>query len=278
MSHDRSDVSASGYVLGHSPLEIGRLKTQARFIDPITRHFFLQAGVSEGMRVLDVGTGAGDVAFLVARIVGDLGEVVAVDRVPAALDTARGRASGHAMTNVHFLEGDPAEMRLDSPFDAVVGRYVLQFQPDPSSMLRGIARHVRPGGIVAFHEIDWSGLGSFPAAPVYDQCCAWGIETLRAHGTETRMGAKLHSAFVGAGLPSPTMCLEALVGGGANIEPLLQLIAGLMSTLLPQMERLGVATAADVEIDTLVERLRNDAIAHSSVLFGHYQIGAWARL
>jgi len=275
--HDDAEPVAQ-YVLGHSAREIERLKAQARLIDPITRRFFREAGLMPGMRVLDVGTGAGDVAFLAAEIVGDKGEVVGVDRVPAALEAARVRASAQSLRNVLFREGDPGEIAFERPFDAVIGRYVLQFQKDPAKMLRTIARHVRPGGLVAFHEIDWNGLGSFPPAPTYDRCCQWGVETLRLHGTETRMGTKLHSTFVAAGLPPPSMSLEALVGGGPSSLALLRLLADLVATLLPETVRLGVTTAADVGIETLVERMHNETLATSSVIFGHYQIGAWSRV
>lgn len=278
MSDVRHDTdSVSQYLLGHTDREIERLKAQARLIDPITQRFFREAGIIPGVRVLDVGTGAGDVAFLAAEIVGDKGEVVGVDRVPAALEAARARASTRSLRNVFFREGDPSALAFERPFDAVIGRYVLQFQTDPATMLRTIAGRVRPGGVVAFHEIDWGGLGSFPPAPTYDRCCHWGVETLRLHGTETRMGTKLHSTFVAAGLPPPSMRLEALVGGGTNSLPLLQLLAELVATLLPEMERLGVAMAADVRVETLVERMRSEVLATSSVIFGHYQIGAWSR-
>src|SRR5258706_1272902 len=273
-SHDADSVPQ--YVLGHSDREIERLKTQARLIDPITQRFFHEAGITPGMRVLDVGTGAGDVAFLAAEIVGDKGEVVGVDRVPAALEAARERASARSLRNVSFREGDPSEIAFGRPFDAVIGRYVLQFQKDPATMVRAIAGNVRPGGLVAFHEIDWSGLGSFPPAPIYDRCCRWGVETLRLHGTESRMGTQLHSTFIAAGLPPPPMRLEAHVGGGMNSLALLQLLAELVATLLPEMERLGVATGADVGVETLVERMRSEGFANSSVIFGHYQIGAWS--
>jgi hypothetical protein len=92
------------------------------------------------------------------------------------------------------------------------------------------------------------------------------------------MGTKLHSAFVAAGFSPPSMRLEALIGGGANSAGVLHLVADIVATLLPEMERLGVATAAEVGLETLVVRMRNEAIASSSVLVGHYQIGAWSQV
>ena len=227
------------------------------------------------MRVLDVGSGAGDVAFVVAEIVGSSGEVVGVDRAPAALAVARSRAIGNSASNVTFIEGDPAEMIFERPFDAVVGRYVLQFQKDPAAMLRGLAARLHPGGLLAFHEIDWGGVGSFPRVSSFERCCRWGTETLRQHGTETRMGAKLHATFTSAELPAPTMRLEAQVGGVPTIAPWLNMFKELIATLLPEMERLGVATAEEVGLETLVERITKEAEALSSVIVGHYQVGAW---
>jgi len=266
----------SAYVLGHSDREIARLKAQARVIDPITRRFFREAGIGPGMRVLDVGSGAGDVAFLAADLVGESGEVVGADRVPEALQAARTRAASHGRRNVTFHEGDPAAMSFERPFDAVLGRYVLQFQKDPAAMLRKLAAHVRPGGVVVFHEIDWGGVASVPPVPTYDRCCRWVMETLRLHATERRMGTKLHPTFVAAGLPPPSLRLEAVIGGGANSVDVLQLVADLVPTLLAEMERLGVTTAAEADVGTLVERMRSEAIASSSVIVGHYQIAAWA--
>jgi SAM-dependent methyltransferase len=85
MTNSTGDTDAkSGYILGHSEREIARLKAQAAELDPITRRFLCEAGIVSGMRVLDVGSGAGDVAFLAAELVGATGEVVGVDLAPAA--------------------------------------------------------------------------------------------------------------------------------------------------------------------------------------------------
>jgi hypothetical protein len=56
------------YALGHSDRELARLGLQARLFDPLTRQLFRDAGIAPGMRVLDVGSGSGDVAFLADRI------------------------------------------------------------------------------------------------------------------------------------------------------------------------------------------------------------------
>ena len=101
-------------------LSIPTLVLTCDVIDPITRQLFREAGIVHGMRVRDVGTGAGDVAFLVAELVGDTGEVVGVDRAPNALAVARARADAQSRRNVLFREGDPAEMTFERTFDAVV--------------------------------------------------------------------------------------------------------------------------------------------------------------
>jgi ubiquinone/menaquinone biosynthesis C-methylase UbiE len=77
-------------------------------------------------------------------MVGETGEVVGVDRAQAALETARARATARSLRNVIFQQGDPAEMTFERRFDAIVGRYVLQFQQDPSAMLRRLVRQGVP--------------------------------------------------------------------------------------------------------------------------------------
>ena len=266
------------YYLGHSVRELDRLRAQARVIDPITRRFFHDAGIIAGMRVLDVGSGAGDVALLVADLVGESGEVVGVDRAPIALAQATARADAQSRGNVFFREGDPAQMSFDRPFDAVVGRYVLHFQPDPAAMLRKLAVHVKLGGLIVFHEIDWDGARSFPSSPTYEQCCRWILETLRLLNVETRMGIKLHATFLAAGLPAPTMRLEAVVGGPASVSDRLHLLANQVETMAPEMERLGVATAAKIALGTLAKRMDDEIHAESSVIVGRSEIGAWCHV
>jgi SAM-dependent methyltransferase len=267
-----------GYALGHSDRELRRLSAQASVVSPITRRFFQEAGIAAGMRVLDVGSGAGDIALLAGELVGAAGSVVGTDKVAAAVATARRRAEEARLRNVSFREGDPAEMDFDSPFDAVVGRYILQYYADPAATLRRLARQLRPGGVIAFHERDWYGVKSFPPSPTYDRCCRWIIETFEAVGIRTRVGLELHAAYVAAGLPAPTLRLEAVIGGSEGGAAWLEVIAETVRSILPEMERLGLATAAEVDVETLADRLRREVAAAGGIVIGRTEIGAWSRV
>jgi SAM-dependent methyltransferase len=270
-------VAHPAYALGHSERELERLSAQARLIEPSTRQFFRDAGIAPGMRVLDVGSGPGDAAFLAAEFVGAEGEVVGTDRAPAAIAAARVRAKARALANVSFQEGDPTEISFERPFDAVVGRYVLTFVAEPAAMLRKLLRHLKPSGVIIFHEPDWSGVRSFPSMPLYNRCCRLFIESFERLGIEPHMGLKLHSAFTSAGLPAPATRMNTVVGGEADGTDWLTALADLIGALLPEIERLGLATAAEVQIGTLAERLRKEVATSGGMVVGRSEVGAWAR-
>ncbi|MFN0092543.1 MAG: methyltransferase domain-containing protein [Acidimicrobiales bacterium] len=85
--------SGSSYRLPRSAAETRRLMRQHQLYAPLTRAFFVGAGIAAGMTVLDLGCGAGDVSLLVAELVGPRGRVVGVDADEAILATARQRAA-----------------------------------------------------------------------------------------------------------------------------------------------------------------------------------------
>src|SRR5437879_13462981 len=116
------------------------------------------------------------------------------------------------MSNVKFLEGDPAV--LTSRFDAVVGRLVLMYYPDPVDAIGKLARHVRRGGLIIFQEFDMENARSFPAAPIFDSAVGWMKQTLSATNTRIQLGLELHSVFLAAGLPGPKLRLTALIADG----------------------------------------------------------------
>ena len=152
----KSEDQPAEYHLGYSETEHERLTRQAARLAPVTEYFFRDAGIGLGQRVLDVGSGVGDVAMLLSRIVGSSGEVVGVERDAHSIERARSRVAQAGLRNVKFVESDIAQFSDDVPFDAAVGRYVLQFLPDPVAVLRSLSLMVKRGGVIAFAEASFA--------------------------------------------------------------------------------------------------------------------------
>jgi ubiquinone/menaquinone biosynthesis C-methylase UbiE len=267
------------YVFERSSDEYLRLTRQAALFEPMTERLFRDAGITPGMRVLDVGSGVGDVALLAARLVGPRGSVVGVDLDDSALQTARARAGALSLPNLRFIEGDVRSAEPGADFDAAVGRFVLGYLADPAEALGAIAERVRPGGIVAFQELDLdpdARSRSFPEGTLWDQTGRVVIETFARAGTHVRMGRQLLGSYLSAGLPAPTLREEAIVGGGPDFAGYAWL-AGVARSLAPLMASLGIGGPQQLELDTLAERLRDDAVARGAVVWGPPLIGAHAR-
>jgi len=273
-----STIATPTYLLEQDAREFRRLILQSETLNPFTRRLLADAGIAEGMRVLDAGCGARDVALLVAEMVGPSGAVLGVDRSGGALSVARSRSEAMGLTNVSFREGDLVTMARDGDFDAIVARLVLIHAPDPAALLRALTRYLRPGGIVAFQE--WSfPQTSFRCAPslnLWHQYWGWIRRTMECAGVQKQIGDELHRIFPAAGLPLPQLRLEAPVLVGPDPGPY-EWSAETLRSMLPMTEKLGIATADEVGIDTLAERLRTETLAANAVVKFPDLISAWTR-
>ena len=229
------------------------------------------------MRVLDVGSGAGDTALLVAELVGDSGEVVGIDKAPLAIAAAQSRIKTLGKHNISFRQGDLDTLEVAQTFDAVVGRYVLVFNPNPAAMLRTAARLVRPGGVIAFHN----PIGTAPVrtrSPRCDRCSDWIVQTFKKVGTNPYIGQDLHSAFVRAGIPAPSMALRTLIGGPSDELSYVDLIAELGITMAPVMEEQGVIGRGEIDPANFRQQMLAEVQRLRSLVVGRSEIGAWSRI
>jgi SAM-dependent methyltransferase len=270
--------AADNYVLGRSDAETHRLIAQNQIYGPFTRRFLASAGITAGMKVLDLGSGAGDVALLLAELVGPQGRVIGVDTNADILDTAMLRVQAMGWTTVVFQQGDIQHLDLDEDFDAVVGRWVLMYQPDPVDLLRKTRVYLGPGGIVAFQESDLSNPPRpYPPAQLHDHVRRWTTPPRGAPGPDIEMGLKLFRAFQDAGLPAPQLCHDAPIGGGPD-WPGYAYLAGTVRSLLPFLRQVGALTAEEVDIETLEDRLRAEVVEQGGIQILPALIGAWARI
>jgi SAM-dependent methyltransferase len=252
---------------------------QADLYDAITRRFLEDAGVSEGMKVLDVGSGAGDVAFLAAKIVGPTGTVVGVDVNPEVLATARSRAQSDGRSNVTFVDGDCLTAAIRDDFDAAVGRFVLMHAPDAQEMLRSVAARVRSGGVVAFAEGDLMfGMGYAHAggseliAATWD----WTAEAFRRLGIPTAMAPVLCRAFPAVGLGEPHMTLHAPLGCRQD-WPGFEVDAETFASMAPLLEQFGIVDAETLDVGTLADRYRREVLRTATPFLMLPLVTAWGR-
>ena len=165
----------------------------------------MPAGLEPRMNVLDLGCGMGDVSLLAARLVGPTGRVTGIDRDPVVVEKARERAQAEGGgSQIEFIQAELLKFHSHQKFDAVVGRYVLLFQPDPVAAIIHAAKQVRSGGIIVFHEMDLANrIRSYPDGTLFGKVYALIAEMDRLGGVQTDLGLHLTRLFLDAGLPCP---------------------------------------------------------------------------
>lgn len=234
--------------------------------EEFTRRLLVDAGIGRGMRVVDIGCGIGDVALLASELVGGSGEAVGLDRNVGPLAVARERASSLGITNVLFAEGDFESLsREGARFDAAVGRRVLMYQPDAVVALTLLARAVRSGGLVVFHEHDATMVpASLVSMPLHQQAQTWIREMLQREGANLHMGFDLYAALTKAGLAVEQVRAEAIVATpGIRYD-----VAGIVRAVLPRIVSHGVASEDAIAIDTLERRLDEERISTNATYVG----------
>jgi len=275
MKGDAMADSDSGYEFGSAEDELARLELQGSALAPATRMIFTAAGIQAGMRVLDVGCGAGDVAFVAADPVGPEAYVIGVDRSPEALARAQLRAQQRGLAQVEFVEGDVHDPAPGGPFDAIVGRLVLMYVPDPAAVLRRQATALRSGGLVAPIEFDLSTAWALPATPLASQAGAWLAEAFIKGGIQPSLGTRLWAIHREAGLrPRGMLGIQPHFGPGDPAA--VALLAGIIHTAAPLIERTGVATAEEIGVATFAQRLRAELQMNQAVFAHPILLSAWA--
>ena len=272
-----TESATDRYAMGYDDRERRRLQLQASIINPVTEQLLRRAGLGAGMRVLDVGSGVGEVALLSARIVGPAGCVTACDLDETALEVLRERAAGEGLANISTQAGDLHDLALPHDIDAVTGRHILIHLPDPLAIVRLVSGLVKPGGVVVFQEYDFSVMhAGFPPTPLRDRT----FEVFRdffAMARHGNMGTRLPVLFAAAGLTDIDARAEYPVGPGVSESPYYEWFAESLRSILARAVAAGVPGASDVEIDTLEERLRAEGVARGAVTPAPTMVGAVGR-
>jgi ubiquinone/menaquinone biosynthesis C-methylase UbiE len=269
-------MSDSPHYTPGSESELERLQLQARCLEGLTRRLIRESGIRSGMRVLDLGSGPGDVAFLLAEAVGPSGSVVGVDREERSVDLARRRAAEAGYGNVAFAVAGDDSLPADAPFDAAIGRFVLIHQRDPAAMIRRAAAVVRPGGVVAFLEPALHLDGhSLPEVELVRAAAGSLKRFMLAALPSPDVDGRMIPCFMEAGLPEPKVLWESAVPGSTD-DVWLRSFVLTYKTLLPTMQKFGTVDPRVGDPETLAERIIAEASAKRAQSVTGPFASAWA--
>jgi SAM-dependent methyltransferase len=273
----KNSGTSATYAMGTSDHERKRLMRQGAILREPLAAAFRAAGITSGMRVLDIGCGVGDVSILAAELVGPSGSVVGLDRDPASVAWATARVAEGGFTNIKFCAGEFGEFSDPQPFDALVGRFILMYLPAPEATLRFLGQYLRGDARIAFLEPDFTVPSCrFPSNPDFSRYETWMTEVFRRSGARPDMGMRLYRTYRDAGFVDTATMISHLSGCGINRQ-MIDYFVETVRSLLPKILEFGIATREEIGIDTLADRMEAVARETDPQWVGTRYIAAWAR-
>ena len=261
------------YYFNQTPAEMDRLAMQATVLALTTRRMIVESGFRPGMRVRDVGCGAGDVAMLTAELGGPETQIVAIDPSASAFDYARSRASARSLNAIAFVTSSLQDYAPSGDFDMVIGRYVALHQPDPVAFVRQAARHLRPGGLIGFHEIDLrKSYKSWPKSDRFNAIAAFVMDLTSAAIPRPETAGHLAQIFYKAGLPAATLFCES--PAGTENSPIVRWLA----LIYAMVHALSGEDSEPIDVEGLISALRHDLGRKHSQILSPDQVCAWAEI
>jgi SAM-dependent methyltransferase len=189
------------YVLGYRQAEQERLQRQAEQLAADSIRLFDEIGSLTGARVLEIGCGPLGCLELLSERVGPSGTVVGIELSDDAVQLAKKNLSERKIKNVEVLGGNARSAGLPyESFDLVTSRLVLVNVPAPEQIISEAIALARPGGVVAFHEVDWEAMICEPLVKEWSRLIALFLTVADKNGSDFYIGRRLPRLLREAGI------------------------------------------------------------------------------
>lgn len=144
---------------------------------------------------------------------------------------------------------------------------------DQRAATKALAQMLKPDGVLIIQEHDASIMRATCQMPLYQQARAWIWKTVEAEGGNIETGFSLYNLLTSAGFTDVSITADAIVETPAQAG----LTASIVKAMLDRIEATGVATAQDIDVDTLEERLAAERSANAATVIGEMVFGALVR-
>lgn len=191
---------SKSYVLATGIEGSDRLVLQDKLLREKSHHHLIEAGLSAGKVVFDIGCGNGMMTTFIAKSVGDSGHVYAVDVSNAQLEAAQHRIKSENLNNVTFIHGDITEQDLPEGIaDIVYSRFLLMHLQHPEKAIQKMIKILKPGGVIASQESILSTYFSTYHREVFDNYTKATINLGKFYHVDYDIGKRLKNLYEEAG-------------------------------------------------------------------------------
>lgn len=198
------DDSQREYLLAAGEAAADRLLLLHEIFGPSTKELLRRAGISEGMRVAEIGCGTGLTTLWIAERVGRRGAVTALDASGEQLRIAEKNAAAAGVRNLSFAQGDAYDTGLArESFDLIFSRFLMCHLTEPPRALAEMRSLLKPGGILVCEDHDDGGIFTEPPTQAYKRLTEISQAVNQAHGFDSFIGLKLPLLLIRNGFSTP---------------------------------------------------------------------------
>jgi 2-polyprenyl-3-methyl-5-hydroxy-6-metoxy-1,4-benzoquinol methylase len=233
------------YILATGGKDVKRLRLLHEVYGPGTEALFHRVGLRDGLRVVELGCGSGNIACWVAQQVAPGGSVVGIDIASDQIEQARQQAQRRNLRNIEFHVADAYSPRLpERSFDLVYCRLVLSHLTRPAEALAAMRSLARPGGLVICEEIDIGCWLCDPPAKAMSSFFALNGALGERLGENFCLGASLHRLFREVGFARPEVGTNFVLALRGEQKRLLGMT---FAEFAPELVSEGLASQTEVD-------------------------------
>jgi len=184
------------YILGSKKREQKRLNIQSAIFENETQRTLELAGIKSGMCCVDLGCGAGDTSFLLAKLVGYKGHVTGIDINKNAIKNCKKRVKEENSKNTEFFGRSVYNTKLqEHKFDLVFSRFLFQHLKEPEKVILEMSRIAKKSGMLVVEELDHGSWLCYPPEPSLQKLRQIYVKLLQLNGADPFIARKLYKIF-----------------------------------------------------------------------------------
>jgi ubiquinone/menaquinone biosynthesis C-methylase UbiE len=262
------------YVLGYRRAELERLQRHADQLAPDSTRLFDEIGIFDGAHVLEIGCGLLGFLELLSGRDGASGRVVGVEIEADAITFAKANVVERNLSYVEVWTGDARSTGLPAgSFDLVTARLVLINIPRPEEVISEAVKLARPGGVVAFHEVDKAAVICHPPSHAWTTLVQLFGAVCESNGNDWSFGRKLPRLLKQAGLAD--IHVNPIVHAYQPGNPRRTILVDFADNFKQHILALGLVSERDLA--ELRQALASHLDDPNTVVFDGPYIQAWGR-